>query len=103
MTLKTLLRALALPDGDPVAAELGIARARVLQAVLGILSSGTSEAVDLVRKDSKIRLMAVGGTAASREWLTGHSDAYRHALQTSRSALPAMRETGEIGDDAFHA
>jgi len=103
LTLKTLLRALDLHDGDPVAAEVTAARARVLEAALADLRSGDSAAVDLVRKDFKIRL----GSAARNEgppgfFGSGYEAAYRKALQTARRTLLAIRDSGEIGDDAFH-
>ena len=103
LTLKTLLRALDLHDGDPVAAEVTAARARVLEAALTNLRSGDSAAVDLVRKDFKIRL----GNAARNEgppgfFGSGYEAAYRKALQSARRTLLAIRDSGEIGDDAFH-
>lgn len=56
LTLKPLLRALALHDGDPVAEELRTARDRVLAAALAELPVGASAAVDVVRKNFKMRL-----------------------------------------------
>jgi CPA1 family monovalent cation:H+ antiporter len=104
LTLKTLLRALDLHDGDPVAAEVTAARARVLEAALKELrSGGDSAAVDLVCKDFKIRL----GNAARNEgppgfFGSGYEAAYRTALQSARRILLSIRDSGEIGDDAFH-
>jgi monovalent cation/hydrogen antiporter len=103
LTLKPLLRALKLHDGDPVAREERTARERVLAAGLAPLEGDTSPAVDLVRKDIKVRL----GNSGTREgtpksFQSGYDAAYRKALQSARQALLAMRSSGEIGDDAFH-
>jgi hypothetical protein len=59
--------------------------------------------VELVRKELKIRL----GQLHRRRRRTRHSapsttTAYRAALQAARRVLLAMRDSGDIGDDAFH-
>ena len=43
-------------------------------------------------------------TATSRPGTpgSGHEDAYRAALRSARGALLALRNAGDIGDDAFH-
>ena len=103
LTLKTLLRALNLHDGDPVADELRVARQRVLDAVLAVLPSGTSPAVDLIRKDYKVRLGLGGDKPDHAQALAAYDSAYRTALHAARRALLEMRDRGDIGDDAFHA
>jgi len=103
LTLKKLLSALDLHDGDPVASELRAARQRVLEAVLATLPSGATPAVDLVRKEYKVRLTSRGEANASSEPFARYADAHRIALGVARRTLLAMRGSGEIGDDAFHA
>jgi len=103
LTLKVLLRALDLHDGDPVAREEHTARQRMLEAAYAILPSGRSPAVDLVRKNLKVRmgqLQHSGGTHAS--FGTEYDTEYRAALRAARQVLLAMRDNGDIGDDAFH-
>ncbi|WP_427911386.1 cation:proton antiporter [Ramlibacter sp. MMS24-I3-19] len=102
LTLKMLLRALDLHDGDPVATELRSARERVLEAALGQLPAGASAAVDLVRKDFKVRLTFSGETTAHSQPMAAYAGAYRAALRSARRTLIALRDSGEIGDDAFH-
>ncbi|HEY1228682.1 MAG TPA: cation:proton antiporter, partial [Ramlibacter sp.] len=102
LTLKMLLRALDLHDGDPVAAELRSARERVLEAALGTLPAGASAAVDLVRKDFKVRLTFEGDRSARSEPMVLYANAYSTALHAARATLIALRDSGEIGDDAFH-
>jgi len=103
LTLKPLLRALALHDGDPVSAELDAARERVLQAALAALPSDGSKSVDLVRTDIRVRLALRDDSAARPEKLAAYASAYRSALDAARRALLDMRDRGEIGDNAFHA
>ena len=103
LTLKKLLSALDLHDGDPVASELRAARQRVLEAVMATLPSGATPAVDLVRKEYKVRLASSGEANASSEPFVRYADAHRRALEVARRTLLAMRGSGEIGDDAFHA
>jgi monovalent cation/hydrogen antiporter len=104
LTLKPLLRALKLHDGDPVAREERTARERVLAAGLAPLEGDASPAVDLVRKDIRVRLGSTGtreGTPKS-SFQSDYDAAYSKALQAARQALLALRDSGEIGDDAFH-
>ena len=103
LTLKALLRALDLHDGDPVSAELDRARERVLQAALAAMPSDGSKAVDLVRTDIRVRLALRDDNAARPEKLAAYASAYRGAMRAARAALLEMRDRNEIGDDAFHA
>jgi monovalent cation/hydrogen antiporter len=59
--------------------------------------------VELVRKELKIRLGQLqrsDGPHAS--FGVEYDTAYRTALQAARRVLLAMRDSGDIGDDAFH-
>lgn len=103
LTLKALLRALDLHDGDPVGHEEHAARQRMLQAAYAQLPQGDSRPVTLVKQDLKVRLgqlQHVGGPTA--EFGAEYHDVRRAALQAARQALLALRESGDIGDDAFH-
>jgi CPA1 family monovalent cation:H+ antiporter len=103
LTLKPLLRALDLHDGDPVGVESRAARERLLQAVLSALPGGASEAVDLVRKQFKVRLALGSDMPARPEIVAAYAGAHRNGLRAARHALLSMRDHGDIGDDAFHA
>jgi CPA1 family monovalent cation:H+ antiporter len=105
LTLKPLLRALDLHDGDPVGSEVQAARERMVHEALARLPAvGSSPAVDLVRKDFKVRLGRLHtGPAAPPSFGTDYETAYRTAVAAARSSLLAIRASGEIGDDAFHA
>jgi CPA1 family monovalent cation:H+ antiporter len=103
LTLKALLRALDLHDGDPVAHEEQAARQRMLEAAYAQLPADGPHSVALVREDLMIRLCQLqraDGPQAS--FGAEYHNAYRTALRAARQTLLALRERGDIGDDAFH-
>jgi Na+/H+ antiporter len=103
LTLKALLRALKLHDGDPVANEERAARARLLEAAYAHLPAGGSPAIAQVRKELTIRLgQRHGPDGPHASFGDEYDTACRAALQAAREALLAMRNRGDIGDDAFH-
>jgi CPA1 family monovalent cation:H+ antiporter len=103
LTLKALLRALDLHDGDPVAREEQAARRRMLEAALARLPPDGSPAVELVRKEFKVRLGHwQGREGAQASYGAEYDRAHRNAAQAARGVLLALRDSGEIGDDAFH-
>ena len=104
LTLKVLLRALNLQGGDPVADEVQLARERILTAALAQMPREASAAVELVRKDFKVRLGSVAHAHDTPgSWGFGYETARRAALQAARRSLLELRDSGDIGDDAFHA
>ena len=75
----------------------------MLAAAYGQLPPSGSSAVDLVRKDLKIRLGQLqrsGGRQAS--FGAEYDTQYRAAVRAARHVLLEMRDSGDIGDDAFH-
>ena len=100
LTLKPLLRALDLHDDDPVGREVNTARERALRAALASFENDRSPIAELVRREFNARLAHEGpdGDRAA----AAHSEIHRRALQAARRAVFAMRESEEIGDDAFH-
>jgi CPA1 family monovalent cation:H+ antiporter len=103
LSLKAVLRALNLHDGNPVAKEEHAARQRMLQAAYTHLPPGDSPAADLVRKDFKIRLGQLQRSDGPHAtFATDYDQRYDAALRAARQALLAMRDNGDIGDDAFH-
>ena len=103
LTLKLLLRTLDLHDGNPVAGEEHAARERVLEAALRGLPAGTSHAVDMVRKNFKLRLTGMDRAQAGGSFGAAYDEAYGQGLREARKALLALRDSGAIGDDAFHS
>ena len=105
LTLKPLLRALDLRDDDPVGQERRAARDRALKAGLASLEHDPSPAADAVRQEFTAHLEhdhedddGHGGEGPGAE----HTRLHREALEAARQAVLAMRESDEIGDDAFH-
>jgi CPA1 family monovalent cation:H+ antiporter len=98
------LNALDLRDGDPVGREEDMARRRMLEAAFAKLPASGSAAIDLARKDLKVRLGQLPpGESPQASFGAEYDAAFRHALRAARDVLLAMRDSGEIGDDAFHA
>ncbi len=104
LTLKPLLRALKLHDGDPVGHEEHAARHRMLEAAFAQLPADGSAAVNLVRKNLKMHLGRPLHESGSPFASFGaeYDERYRAALQAARQVLLALRDAGDIGDDAFH-
>lgn len=103
LTLKPLLRALALHDDDPVGHEVTAARERALNAGLASFASNHSLAAENVRQEFTAHLAYQRADAdAGDTTRSAHRELHRGALQAARQVVLAMHDTGEIGDDAFH-
>jgi CPA1 family monovalent cation:H+ antiporter len=103
LTLKHLLRAVDLQDGDPVGRELAAARDRALRAGLASCDGNSSPGADIVRQELKAHLAPTTARAIGDDPPPAdHGEAHRDALRAARHAVLAMRDADEIGDDAFH-
>ena len=102
LTLKPLLRALNLSDGDPVGREVRAARERALQAGLENFADDHSAVADAVRQEFTAHLTHTGPDAETNAARFAHGELHRGALTAARNAVLAMRDGDEIGDDAFH-
>jgi CPA1 family monovalent cation:H+ antiporter len=102
LTLKPLMRALHLRDGDPVGDEVATARERALRAALESFAGEQSPVAELLRKELKASLAVQDGNSAGAAWRASHSEIRRKALRAARQAVLAMRSSEAIGDDAFH-
>jgi CPA1 family monovalent cation:H+ antiporter len=100
LTLKPLLRALDLHDGDPVGREVNAARERALEAGLESFADEHSAVADAVREEFVTHLASDTAPGAARR--TAHTGIHHAAIAAARRAVLAMREHDEIGDDAFH-
>ena len=104
LTLRPLILALGLKDDDPVATEVAHARAVTWRAALDAIEGDPSEKAELIRLEYNALLMQAdedpnGGVAAD-ELPADH--VRRRALSAARRALLRLRQSEEIGDDAFH-
>jgi monovalent cation/hydrogen antiporter len=102
LTLKPLLRALDLHDGDPVAREVRAARERALQAGLASFADDRSAVAEAVRQEFTAHLTHAGADAETNAARFAHGELHGGALIAARNAVLAMRDGDEIGDDAFH-
>jgi Na+/H+ antiporter len=100
LTLKPLLRRLALHDDDPVGREVSAARERALRAGLASFASDSSPAAEFARQALTARLGFEPSDPRAGE--IAHRQIYGKAVDKARQAILAMRANDEIGDDAFH-
>ena len=100
LTLKPLLRALRLDDGDPVATEMRRAREVVVDAALDRAAAYNDRLAERVRMRFRHFAQRTHDGAASP---SADDEAMHASVRAARDALLRMRSIGAIGDDAFHA
>ena len=104
LTLRPLISVLRLKEDNPVIAEVGRARAAAYRAALDEIDGDPSEAAEILRLEYRALLLRAetdpdGGVA------TGELPAdplRRRAIGAARRSILALRQSEEIGDDAFH-
>jgi Na+/H+ antiporter len=104
LTLRPLISALRLKDDNPVAAEVGRARAVAYRAALAEIDGDPAEEAEILRLEYRALLMRAEADPA-RGVATGELPAdplRRRAIAAARRAILRLRESEEIGDDAFH-
>jgi monovalent cation/hydrogen antiporter len=104
LSLRPLILALGLKDEDPVGIEAARARVVAYRAALGEIDGDPSEEAELLRLEYGGLLMQAEGNPGGG-LATGELPAdplRRRAIAAARRALLNMRESEEIGDDAFH-
>jgi NhaP-type Na+/H+ or K+/H+ antiporter len=104
LTLRPLISALRLKDDNPVAAEVGRARAVAYRAALKEVDGDASEEAEILRLEYRALLLSAEGDPA-RGVATGELPAdplRRRAIAAARRSILRLRESEEIGDDAFH-
>jgi len=100
LTLKPLLRALNLHDDDPVGREVRTARDRALAAGLASIPDDGTAVANLARQEFAAHLTSSDDSRDTEH--SAHDELHHGALHAARQAVLAMRDNGEIGDDAFH-
>jgi CPA1 family monovalent cation:H+ antiporter len=104
LTLRPLIMALRLKDDDPVAGEAARARAIVFRAALEEIDGDPSEEAEILRLEYRALLMRAetnpGGGVTSSELPA--DPLRRRAISAARQSLLTLRQSEEIGDDAFH-
>lgn len=104
LSLRPLILALHLEDDDPVAIEVARARGAAFRAALEEIDGDPSEAADLLRQEYRELLSQAdddpdGGISTTE---LPADPLRRRAIGAARNALLALRNSEEIGDDAFH-
>ena len=103
MTLRPLLLLLDLRDDDPVGREVQVARGKAWQSAIDSLDGDTSDAAEAVRSEYRAQIAAHDDEASAESLLqSDHAQMRRRAVQAARETILSMRQTTEIGDDAFH-
>jgi len=102
LTLRPLLRALDLPDDDPVGREVEAAREKALDAALATLAGDASAEAGAVRHQFEARRSRPEGPGDIEVHGPSHDEIHRRALGAARRVAFDMRARDEIGDDAFH-
>jgi CPA1 family monovalent cation:H+ antiporter len=104
LTLRPLISALRLKDDDPVGLEVARARAVAYRAALDEIDSDPSEAAEILRLEYRALLLRAEGDPDGGV-TSGELPAdplRRRAIGAARRSLLELRESEEIGDDAFH-
>ncbi len=104
LTLRPLVSSLRLKDDNAVATEVARARAVAYRAALDEIDGDPSEEAEILRLEYHAILLRAesdldGGVS------TGERPAdplRRRAISAARNAILALRESEDIGDDAFH-
>lgn len=103
LTLRPLIARLRFEDHDPVGREVGRARTIAYRAALAEIDSDPSENAEVLRLEY-MALLSVAGDAVDGETPRElpADPLRRKAIAAARVALNKLRETGAIGDDAYH-
>jgi monovalent cation/hydrogen antiporter len=104
LTLRPLVSALQLKDDNPVVSEVAHARAVAYRAALDEIDGDPSEEAEILRLEYRAALLRAkddpdGGVS------TGELPAdplRRRAIGAARRSIIRLRQSEDIGDDAFH-
>jgi CPA1 family monovalent cation:H+ antiporter len=99
LTLSPLMSILRLVGDDVIAHEAARARTRAAEAALAALEGKVDSGAMALRAEYERRSSSDPSPAAQLEVEHEHR---RLALRTERQTIIALRQSGEIGDDAFH-
>ncbi|WP_213285644.1 sodium:proton antiporter [Bradyrhizobium sp. sGM-13] len=102
LTLRPLITALRLRDENPVASEVARARAAAYRAALDEIDGDPSEAAELLRLEYRALLLGAGDDGGLASGELPADPLRRRAIRAARQSLLNLRESEEIGDDAFH-
>jgi monovalent cation/hydrogen antiporter len=101
MTLRPLLRLIRLTSDQSVEREVSLGRVAIMQAALDSLDGDTSTAAEAVRAQYAAA-RAVAENPADPQAATDYDKLRLAAIARQRQALHRLRESGAIGDEAYH-
>jgi Na+/H+ antiporter len=104
LTLRPLISAVHLRDENPLATEVGRARAIAYRAALDEIDGDPSEEAEILRLEYRALLLRAesdpdGGLSSSE---LPADPLRRRAIAAARRSILALRQSEDIGDDAFH-
>jgi len=104
LTLRPLISALRLRNDDPVASEVARARAAAYRAALDEIDGDPSEEAEILRLEYRALLLRAegdpdGGVASGE---LPADPLRRRAIGAARRSILGLRQSEDIGDDAFH-
>jgi NhaP-type Na+/H+ or K+/H+ antiporter len=104
LTLRPLVLALGLKDDNPVAIEVGRARATAYRAALDEIDGDPSEEAEILRLEYRALLLRAesdpdGGVTSGE---LPADPLRRRAIGAARQSILTLRRSEAIGDDAFH-
>ena len=102
LTLRPLIIALELTDESPVMAEVARARAVAYRAALDEIDGDPSEPAEILRLEYRALLLRAEETGGVASGELPADPLRRRAIHAARQSILKLRESEEIGDDAFH-
>ena len=104
LTLRPLILWLGLKDENPVAVEVARARGIAYRAALDEIDGDPSEVAEILRLEYRALLLRAesdpdGGVSSSE---LPADPLRRRAIAAARQSILALRQSEDIGDDAFH-
>jgi len=102
LTLRPLIAALRLKDENPVASEVARARAVAYRAALDEIDGDPSEAGEILRLEYRALLLRAEEDGGVRSAELPADPLRRRAIRAARQSILKLRQSEEIGDDAFH-
>jgi monovalent cation/hydrogen antiporter len=105
LTLRPLILALRLKDDDPLTREVARARGIAYRAALDEIDGDPSEEAELLRLEYRAMLAQADGDPDGGVTATElpADPLRRRAIGAARRAMLKLRQSEDIGDDAFHA
>jgi CPA1 family monovalent cation:H+ antiporter len=101
MTLRPLLGWLKLPPDTKLQDELSLARAAALEAAMAELERRTGPEVDRMRMEYRAALSDVRDGNDPQD--SPDNALRQEVLPVARKAIDKLRDSGQIGDDAYRA